>query len=175
MSNTSRATSHARVRSGTDAPVSSISRNRNVVPDESMSALTTAYLLGAVIIEKHFTHDKTLPGNDHYHAMDVDDLRRFLARVDDIRELVGTDFHKHPLESEAPARRHARRSLVLRRAVPAGHRLAADDLTCKRPGTGISPLSWEDVLGRRVQRDLDVDTVLAWNDLEPPVAAGTGG
>lgn len=138
----------------------------HVVPDESMSALTTAFLLGAVVLEKHFTHDKTLPGNDHYHAMDVEDLKRFLTRIEDIRVLVGTEVHKRPLDSEAPARQHARRSVVLKRAVGAGVPLSAEDLTCKRPGTGISPLQWGDVLGKRPRRDLEADTVLSWADLE---------
>lgn len=138
----------------------------HTVPDEPMTALTTAVLLGAVIIEKHFTHDKTLPGNDHYHAMDVNDLKRFVARVRDIQTLVGTERHKRPLESEAPARHHARRSIVLERAVSSGHMLGADDLTCKRPGTGISSLHWDDVIGKRVKCDLEADTVLAWTDLD---------
>ncbi len=63
----------------------------HTLPDEAMTPLTTAYLLGAVVLEKHFTHDKTLPGNDHYHAMDVDDLklRRFRAQSEKIRSLLG--------------------------------------------------------------------------------------
>jgi sialic acid synthase SpsE len=138
----------------------------HTVPDEPMTALTTAFLLGAVIIEKHFTHDKTLPGNDHYHAMDVEDLKRLVARLRDIQTLVGTDFDKHPLESEAPARQHARRSVVLQRAVGAGQMLGPDDLTCKRPGTGISALHWDEIVGKRARRDLEADTVLAWTDLE---------
>lgn len=147
----------------------------HTVPDKLMCVLTTAYLLGAVILEKHFTHDKTLPGNDHYHAMDVDDLKRFTAQVRDIEILIGTEYDKRPLDSEAPARQHARRSVVVNRAVLAGHILGADDLTCKRPGTGISPLHWDEVLGKRVRHDLDADTVLSWSDLETDASGGPAG
>lgn len=139
----------------------------HVVPESGgMAVLTTAYLLGAVILEKHFTHDKTLPGNDHYHAMDVDDLKQFVAHIADVRALIGPEVHKRPLESETPARLHARRSIVLDKAVRSGEVITATHLTCKRPGTGISPLHWEEVIGMRARRDLDADTVLAWSDLE---------
>ena len=70
-----------------------------------------------------------------------------------------------PIESEENARRYARRSIVLARNVPAGHRLETEDLTCKRPGTGVSPLYWDEVLGRTVTRGLQVDELLQWSDL----------
>lgn len=135
-------------------------------PDPAMAILTAAWLKGARIIEKHFTHDKDLPGNDHYHAMDVDDLRRFTANLAFLAETLGqTD--KAPLESEGIARDNARRSIVLKRAVAAGERLDESTLTCKRPGTGISPLQWDRVVGARARTDLGEDTVLAWDDLVP--------
>jgi N-acetylneuraminate synthase len=96
----------------------------------------------------------------------VDDLRRFVAHIEDVRILVGPDVHKRPLESETPARLHARRSIVLDKPVLAGDTITELHLTCKRPGTGISPLQWDDVIGRRARRDLEADTVLAWSDLE---------
>ena len=138
----------------------------HTVPDDSMLPLTTACLLGAVIIEKHFTHDKTLPGNDHYHAMDVNDLKVLVARLAVIRQLVGADDDKRPVASEEAARHHARRSVVLSRAVVAGQVLSPDDLVTKRPGAGISPLHWDQLVGRRASRDLPADAVLAWTDLE---------
>ena len=71
------------------------------------------------IIEKHFTHDKTLPGNDHYHAMDKKDLKIFHHNLDRIFTLLG-DQQKHPLKTEAPARKNARRSLVAQKNIPQG-------------------------------------------------------
>lgn len=142
----------------------------HTLPDAAMTSLVTAHLLGAAIIEKHFTHDKTLPGNDHYHAMDRDDLARFVAAVDRIHVLLGDTDHKAPITSEAPARMNARRSIVLVRDMAAGETLSAADLTYKRPGTGVSPLHWDEVLGRRVAVALPADHVLQWQDLLPATA-----
>jgi len=133
-------------------------------PDPDMMILTAAWLKGATILEKHFTHDKSLPGNDHYHAMNVDDLKKFRANVSMLIDTLGSDF-KHPLPSEAPAREHARRSIVLARDVAHSDIITEDDLTYKRPGQGISPLHWDDVIGMRAARNLQEDEVLQWSDL----------
>lgn len=139
----------------------------HTLPDNAMTALMTAHLLGAVVIEKHFTHDKSLPGNDHYHAMDVHDLARFVTLVGHAHTLMGPSDFKAPIATEAISRRNARRSIVLARDVPAGHRLEAADLTYKRPGTGVSPLHWDEVLGRVAARALRADDVLQWEHLTP--------
>lgn len=138
----------------------------HTIPDECMTTLVSAYLLGARVIEKHFTHDKTLPGNDHYHAMDVEDLKRFTARIETTRALIGGQTTKSALESEEISRKNARRSIVLTKDVPADHRITETDLTYKRPGTGISPLYWDDVIGRVTVRPLENDHVLQWRDLD---------
>jgi sialic acid synthase SpsE len=136
----------------------------HTVPDPAMTVLTTAYLKGARILEKHFTHDKTLPGNDHYHAMDVDDLRRYCKQIALIASIEGSEV-KGALANEDAARRNARRSIVLQRPVAKGAALSADDLTCKRPGTGISPSLWDEIVGRRAAQDLPEDHILGWDDL----------
>ncbi len=141
----------------------------HTLPDDAMTSLTTAYLLGAVVIEKHFTHDKTLPGNDHYHAMDTHDLARFISLVDTIETLQGPMDHKAPIETEMISRLNARRSIVVARDVPAGHQFGEQDLTYKRPGTGISPLHWDAVIGRCSARNLKADEVLQWEDIQPSV------
>ena len=130
-----------------------------------MKVLEIATLLGARILEKHFTHDKSLPGNDHYHAMDMDDLKRFWSNMERALALVGP-LKISALASEEPARRNARRSLVAARPVRAGARIARDDLTWKRPAHGISPRDIEAVLGMSARVDLAEDTVLQWKDLE---------
>ncbi len=142
----------------------------HTLPDPSMAVLTASYVKGARVIEKHFTHDKTLPGNDHYHAMDVDDLTRFTGNIALLREAEG-ETRKAPLDSEETSRLNARRSVVLARPVAAGAKLTEDNLTCKRPGTGVSPLHWDEVIGMRARADLDEDHVLQWSDL---VAAEAG-
>ncbi len=137
----------------------------HTLPDERMLVLTAAWLKGALVLEKHFTHDKTLPGNDHYHAMDVHDLKTFVANLGFLEEVLGRD-HKAPLADEAPAREHARRSIVIDRPLRAGQVIQEADLTYKRPAHGISPLFWDEVIGRTVVHDVDEDHILQWADLK---------
>lgn len=139
----------------------------HTLPDEMMSSLITAQLLGAVILEKHFTHDKTMPGNDHYHAMDVTDLKRFRDLSGHVMTLLGKETEKKPIETETISRQNARRSIVLFKDVPAGHIMTAEDLTYKRPGTGVSPEYWDEVVGRKSVRAMEEDHILQWEDLIP--------
>ena len=138
----------------------------HTVPDPDMTALSVAYSLGAVVLEKHFTHDKTLPGNDHYHAMDVHDLRRFVDRMATIADILGDASDKEPIATEAISRLNARRSIVLARSVTRGQVLVEADLTYKRPGTGVGPQDWDKVIGMSVTKDLPDDHVLTWDDLK---------
>lgn len=137
----------------------------HTLPDEAMMPLITAHLLGAVILEKHFTHDKQLPGNDHYHAMDVKDLSRLIEMASRVHGLLGNNRHKEPIPTEQISRLNARRSIVLVRDLPADYALTENDITYKRPGTGISPLHWDQVLGMRLNQALEADHVLQWRDL----------
>jgi len=136
----------------------------HTLPDEVMLILTAAYLKGARIIEKHFTYDKTLPGNDHYHAMDVDDLRRFSANLSLLQKAEGKR-HKEPLSSETIARENARRSIVLKKSIEKDEVLTEAFITYKRPAFGISPIYWDEVIGRRTVRKLPEDHILQWHDL----------
>lgn len=136
----------------------------HVPPDPSMAVLTAAYVKGARIIEKHFTHDKTLPGNDHYHAADVEDLRRFSDNLSLLMKAGGQTI-KAATPSEEISRTNARRSIVTARPLAVGEVLDESAITYKRPGTGISPLHWDDVIGRRTIRALDDDHILQWADL----------
>lgn len=128
---------------------------------KDMKTLEVATLLGARIIEKHFTHDKTLPGNDHYHAMDKEDIKRFHQRIDTLSQLLG-ERSKRPLESEDLSRANARRSLVAARAIPAGKVIDAADITWKRPGRGIDPRDFDRLIGSQSVQNIDEDTVLQW-------------
>lgn len=138
----------------------------HTLPDPDMDVLTAAYMKGAWIIEKHFTYDKTIVGNDHFHSMDVRDLKRFCDRLRFLKPLMGAKV-RAPLEVERIPRINARRSIVLNQAVRAGQPLEAAVMTCKRPGTGISPLHWDEIQGRTVAADLPEDHVLQWSDLQP--------
>jgi len=136
----------------------------HTVPDEGMLVMTAAWLKGALVLEKHFTHDKTLAGNDHYHAMDVRDLKKLQENLTLLNEAQGQE-HKQPLPEEGPAREHARRSIVVDRDLKAGDVISASDITYKRPAHGISPAFWDEVIGRRAAHDLQADHILLWEDL----------
>jgi len=152
-----------------DYPDCVVGYSDHTLPDDSMSSLVTAHLLGAVILEKHFTHDKTLPGNDHYHAMDLADLRILRRRLQKIRQLMGETEKKTAIPSEGPARLNARRSIVVRAKLAAGHLIRPEDIICKRPGTGISPLFLDKVLGSKTIHPLQADHFLRWEDLDHPL------
>lgn len=137
----------------------------HTVPDAEMTAMSIAYAMGAVVLEKHFTHDKSLPGNDHYHAMDVHDLSRFMKRINTIADMLGEQRGKSPISTEDIARLNARRSIVIARDLPVGHVVTEMDITYKRPGTGVSPLHWDEVIGMRTKKALSEDDVLTWDDL----------
>lgn len=131
----------------------------------TMEVLKVANLLGAVILEKHFTFDKSLPGNDHYHAMDKDDLKYFYKDMDRIFMLIG-DFKKKPLSTEEDSIKNARRSLVSKKIIRAGDTVRFEDLTWKRPGSGISPRYIDNVIGKKAVSDIEEDSVLKWNMIE---------
>ena len=131
----------------------------------AMDTLKIATLLGAVILEKHFTHDKALPGNDHYHAMDKDDLKYFFRDMDKTFTLIG-EFNKKALDSEAAAIKNARRSLVAVKRIPAGQTISMDCLTWKRPASGISPKHIDEVIGKKAITDIEEDAVLKWNMID---------
>lgn len=132
---------------------------------KDMLSLEIATLLGARIIEKHFTHDKTLPGNDHYHAMDKEDLKYFYQRMGRMTTLLG-NFEVSALKEEEPARQNARRSLVAARKIKAGATISKDDLTFKRPAFGISPRMIDDVIGKQARKEIEADEIIRWGLLE---------
>ena len=133
-------------------------------PDDNMLVLTTAYNYGANIIEKHYTLDKTLKGNDHYHAMDSNDVKIFKKNIQFLSKINGKK-NKQPLICESSARREARRSIVITKDVKCGEIISRNILTFKRPGTGISPSQIDEVIGKKVVRDIPEDTLLDWDML----------
>ncbi len=145
-----------------DFPDVRVGFSDHVAPDETMMTLATAYLLGAEVIEKHFTLDKTLPGNDHYHAGDPSDFKKAIENFKWIDNVLGSP-EKTVLDCELVPRREARRSLVLTRDMKVGEVIKESDLMPKRPGTGISPKFADIVIGRSVKEDLKEDTILTWD------------
>ncbi len=128
-------------------------------PTEDTDVIKTAYNLGAVLVEKHFTLDKTLKGNDHYHAMDPEDAMKILSGVERMDMIRGCGELKS-LESEAAARANARRSLVSAVRIKKGTLITSDMLTFKRPASGISPSDIDTVIGHEAACDIEEDTIL---------------
>jgi N-acetylneuraminate synthase len=135
----------------------------HVIPDETLSALEAAALLGACVLEKHFTYDKSLPGNDHYHAMDKHDLKRFCVKLKLYHKLVGPRVKDLALEQTA--RLHARRSIVTATNIEPGEMFTEQNLTTKRPGHGISPLHWDEIVGKKAGTKIEEDRLLKWSDI----------
>jgi N-acetylneuraminate synthase len=132
---------------------------------KDMKTLETATLLGSLIIEKHFTHDKTLTGNDHYHAMDKEDLKIFLNKLEIQLQLLG-EFQVKSLLAEEPARHNARRSLVAKRDIPKDKIIDSEDLTFKRPAHGISPKFIDELIGKKAIFHIEEDSILQWQMFE---------
>ena len=146
-------------------PECGIGYSDHTLPDLNMSILTTSYLLGAKVIEKHFTHNKNLPGNDHYHAMDMHDLKIFNQQIDNIIEIVGHQESEF-VKNEKVSRVNARRSIVANTNLKKGSVLNDSNLTFKRPGFGISPIEWDNIIGKKLNKDIVKDHVLKWDDIE---------
>ena len=132
---------------------------------KDMKVCEMATMLGSVIIEKHFTHDKTLPGNEHYHAMDKEDLKLFRKNLKRTFDILGS-FKVEALEDEALAKNNARRSLVAYKDIPKGKVIAKEDLTFKRPAHGVSPKFIDEIVGKVTLIDIKDDAVIKWNMFE---------
>lgn len=140
-------------------PKLTIGYSDHTKPDDNYNVLLTAYNLGAKVIEKHFTLDKTLKGNDHYHAMDVADIKNILEKIDYIDMIRGTG-NLQCLESEQKARENARRSLVSAKKINKGDRVNEGMITWKRPGTGISASEFYSYIGKIANQTIEEDTIL---------------
>ena len=134
-------------------------------PDESYDVVKTAYNLGAIVVEKHYTLDKTLKGNDHYHAMDVHDAINIIGSINNLEKILGSGDIRC-LESEKIARLNARRSLVANMDIIKGEKVTSEMLTYKRPGTGIGVSEIADIIGRTAMCDIEKDMVLQYSMFE---------
>lgn len=134
-------------------------------PDKDADIIKTAYNLGALVVEKHFTLDKTLPGNDHYHAMDTEDAKRIIKGIEFINKVRGS-YNIRVLDSEQTARKNARRSLVSVCDIKKGEAITKEMLTFKRPGTGIPPSEIKNVIGKIAKEDINEDTIIQYEMIE---------
>ncbi|MBU6187598.1 MAG: N-acetylneuraminate synthase [Cyanobacteria bacterium REEB444] len=114
---------------------------------------------GARIIEKHFTSDRTLPGPDHQASLEPQELNQLVQQIREIEQALG-DGIKRPTASEWKNREVARKSLVASRAIKASEVFTEENLTCKRPGTGVSPFSYWETIEQVATRSYDMDETL---------------
>lgn len=138
----------------------------HIKPEYGCLSLLAAWMNGAEILEKHYTLDKTLSGNDHYHAMDPDDIHDFREKQQCIQSMLGK-YGKTVLPCEKTPRKYARRSLVAAKDIPAGSVIKDDMITAKRPGIGISPSYIDILIGRKTSTQISEDELIKWNMLFP--------
>lgn len=133
-------------------------------PDAMMDVLKTAYLLGAEVIEKHFTLDKTIKKrNDHFHSMDCEDLKKVKDSLEFIKLISGSSILGCQ-EDEIITRNSVRRSAVSKYPIMKGTQLTEEMVIFKRPGTGIAPKDFIAMIGKKAVRDIDEDTLLKSED-----------
>lgn len=142
-------------------PEHTIGYSDHVPPDNGMITLLNSMVQGASVIEKHFTLDKDIEGNDHYHAMAPDDVRQFRDNANRLIETTGSK-QKAPIDAESDSRQHARRSLVAATRIESGAEITREDIAIKRPGTGIKPAMLDVVVGRRARQTIEADKILEW-------------
>jgi sialic acid synthase SpsE len=118
-----------------------------------------AVALGAEVIEKHFTVSRTLPGPDHKASLEPEELRAMVDAIRNIEAALGSCV-KRPSPSEAKNQAIARRSIVAARPIRTGELFSDDNLAAKRPGIGISPMRWNDWIGRKATRDYAADDLI---------------
>lgn len=130
---------------------------------EGIAVALGARGLGMELLEKHFTLDRALPGPDHPFAIEPAELRELTAGIRDIERALGSGRLEGPSEAEAQEMyRLARRSVIAARDIPAGTRIAREQLVVKRPGYGIAPKDIDHVVGRIARVDIEADEVVTW-------------
>ncbi len=133
-------------------------------PTVCADVIKAAFLFGALVVEKHFTLDKSLQGNDHYHAMDPIDAVNILTGIRNLQVFCGDGALSYAA-SEQSARNNARRSIVSAMPISKGTVITETMLTFKRPASGISPACMNEVLGRIAKQDIEEDTILKYEML----------
>ena len=118
-----------------------------------------AVALGAVVIEKHFTLDRTLSGPDHAASLEPNELKAMVSAIRNIEKAMGNGI-KRPSPSEAKNKLIARKSIVAKKCIKKGEQFSNDNLTVKRPGSGISPMEWDTYIGKFADREYQRDELI---------------
>lgn len=118
-----------------------------------------AVAMGATVIEKHFTLDKNMEGPDHKASLNPSELQQMVVAIRNIEQAIGNGL-KEPSSSEMANKGVARKSIVASRSIKQGEVFSEENLTTKRPGTGISPMKWYEVIGKVASRDFSEDEII---------------
>tara|TARA_Y100000590_G_scaffold450482_1_gene590221 strand:+ start:1752 stop:2813 length:1062 start_codon:yes stop_codon:yes gene_type:complete len=140
----------------------------HTLPDNSMLVLTKSVEFGAQVIEKHFT-EKNLKGkknNDHFHSMDLQDIKKFRSNIDLINKIEGKEKFRKVLKCEKSSRKNARRSLFTYGIINKGEKISYKNIIAKRPGDGISPMLISQIINKKVKRSLKDDHKLKFSDIK---------
>jgi N,N'-diacetyllegionaminate synthase len=127
-------------------------------------ACVAAVAMGATLIEKHFTIDKSAEGPDHMLSANPAEMKMIVEQVRLVEILMGNGI-KMPAASEAITRINNRKSIVAAHGLAVGHVIDVSDIAIKRPGYGIEPKYFEQIIGRRTNREIEEDDVISWKDL----------
>ena len=145
-------------------PNTVIGYSDHTFPDKNMSSLVLACILGAEILEKHFTFNKSLKGNDHYHSMDYKDIKIFKKNYQSLKKKLGLN-KKKPIKSEIKSIKFARRSIHSKIDILKGEQITEYNIITKRPGGGINPINWNFILGKKIKRNIKADVQIKLKDL----------
>ncbi len=126
---------------------------------QGIEVAIAAVAMGATVIEKHFTISRKLPGPDHKASLEPEELKAMVAAIRNIEQAMG-DGIKRPCAGELDNLPVARKSIVAARPIRVGELFSEENLAVKRPGTGLSPMTWDRVIGRRALRSYDPDDLI---------------
>ena len=118
-----------------------------------------AAAMGAIVIEKHFTLNKNMPGPDHSSSLEPEELKSMVLAIRNIEKSIG-DGIKIPSKSELKNINIVRKSIVAKKPIKKGELFTEKNLTIKRPGTGISPMKWENIINIKSKKDFDIDDLI---------------
>lgn len=147
-------------------PNNIIGYSDHTLPDPNMMILSSAYINGAAVIEKHFTDTKGLMGNDHFHSCNKDDLKKFRSNINILNMVNKNLVARNVLNCEKISRKNARRSIVTNKFIKKGEKITIDKIIMKRPGTGISPDNLNLILNKKAIRNLKEDRILKKSDIK---------
>ena len=120
-----------------------------------------AVALGASVIEKHFTLDKTMEGPDHKASLEPDELKAMVSAIRNIEKAMSGTGEKGVSLSEQKNIAVARKSIVAKTTIKKGDVFSESNITVKRPGTGISPMKWDTIIGKTASKDFEIDELIS--------------